>query len=78
MKVTKATQVHFTAASQTTDYGMINIPAGLRVREIQTGRTKGMYFLEEFPNDLFPRNSMIRHDAVHYGITLSADMVQEQ
>lgn len=53
------------------------IPAGLRVIEIQSGSTKGQYFLDEFPRDVFPRGSIARHDAEHYGITYTRDEVED-
>lgn len=50
---------------------VLDIPAGLRC----TATTKGNYFLDEFPSDLFPNWSILRHDAEHYGIALTPDQV---
>lgn len=54
-------------------YGVITLPEGLRVAPIP-GQV-GKYWLDEFPADLFPANSMIRHDAVHYGVWLTEEEV---
>ena len=72
---TKAVTKKFSAASSTTHYE-VSLPAGLRIREITEGSTKGKFFLDEFPADLFPPNSMIRHDAEHYGIILEPNEVE--
>jgi hypothetical protein len=52
------------------------IPAGLRVAPITRGRTTGKYWLDEFPESIFPRNSIQRHDAEHYGITFEPNEVE--
>jgi hypothetical protein len=56
----------------------IDIPAGLRVSKVEPYGTieKAYYVLNEFPNDIFPFNSFIRHDAVHYGIPLDESQVE--
>lgn len=71
-KVTKQCKVNFR------EYGEIEIPEGLRVTEIKEGSTKGSYFLDQFPANLFPPNSIIKHDAVHYGVVLSKDQVMDR
>lgn len=59
----------------------IHLPAGLRVKPIKGEPGTQMYFLDEFPVNLkppftsFPVDSFVRHDAMHYGIRLSADQV---
>lgn len=69
--VSKACEVKFRT------YGTLALPAGLRVKEVPGER--GLWFwLDEFPTDLFPTGSMIRHDAVHYGVWLSEDQVQDR
>ena len=70
MTTTKAVSVKFRG------YGTVDLPAGLRCSKISTGGTAGLYWLDEFPPELFPRNSMILHDAVHYGLTLNLDQVE--
>lgn len=52
------------------------IPAGLRAVRITSGATAGNYFVDEFPTSLFPINSIIRHDAVHYGVMLTPSEVE--
>lgn len=73
MPVTKACQVPFRV--QNMDYGVLDIPAGLRVKLIAEGGTKGKFFLDQFPASIFPSGSFIRHDAVHYGVVLDPDQV---
>ena len=51
------------------------IPSGLRVVEILGGSYQGSFFLDEFPEELFPSGSIIRHDAEHYGVVLNRDQV---
>lgn len=63
---TKACEVEFR------NYGKITIPAGLRC----SPTSHEQFFLDQFPEDLFPANSMIRHDATHYGVRLNADQVE--
>ena len=53
----------------------LRIPAGLRVLPITEGATAGKYWLDEFPEELFPLRSMVRHDAIHYGVTFEAHEV---
>jgi hypothetical protein len=54
------------------------LPAGLRVKPVAPYPTqvRKQYWLDEFPADLFPPNSIIRHDAVHYGVWLEESEVQ--
>lgn len=63
----------------------IRLPAGLRVKPVEPYpmQTRPEYFLAEFPVSLpppytsFPIGSFYRHDAIHYGIRLTEDQVQE-
>lgn len=55
----------------------INLPAGLRVSLIAEGSNAGNYFLDEFPDDIFPPNSILRHDAEHRGIELTRAQVDK-
>ena len=52
------------------NYGKIKIHAGLRVSPIKEGAYAGRFFLDEFPTETFPKNSMILHDAIHYGVVI--------
>lgn len=63
--VTKACTVQFRG------YGSITLPAGLRAKFAYSAAHADWYWLDEFPPDLFPRNSLILHDAVHYGVLLT-------
>lgn len=58
------------------NYGVLDIPAGLRCSMIQEGGTKGQFFLDEFPSNIFPTGSIILHDATYHGINLTADQVE--
>jgi hypothetical protein len=51
-----------------------SIPAGLRVIHLPDPQG-GRYVLNEFPETLFPKNSLERHDAEHYGITVPDECV---
>jgi hypothetical protein len=64
------------AITVTWRHGQITLPAGLRCTPIRGGSTSGKFFLDQFPEDLFPRNSIERHDAVHYGVVLEPDQVE--
>lgn len=63
----------------------IQLPAGLRVRERENYPTKSRveYWLDEIPTHLplpytsFPIDSFFRHDAIHYGIILTEEQVQD-
>jgi hypothetical protein len=55
----------------------VTIPKGLRCTLITEGSTKGKFFLNEFPPSIFPFQSIIRHDAIHYGIVLELFEVEE-
>ncbi len=54
------------------------LPAGLRVKPVAPypTQTRPQFWLDEFPADIFPRGSMILHDAEHYGVWLEAGEVQ--
>lgn len=56
----------------------LSLPAGLRVKPVTPypTQTRPQYWLDEFPADLFPTGSMIRHDAVHYGIWLEESDIE--
>jgi hypothetical protein len=78
MKVTKQVKINFGVSNMRYE---IELPAGLRVKKI-TGEPMAdpenpQYFLDSFPFVLFPVNSFIRHDAVHYGIRLDESQVQD-
>lgn len=53
----------------------VNLPAGLKVRPIK-GRA-GEYWIDEFPPKIFPKGSMILHDATHYGIVVKEEDVED-
>lgn len=69
---TKACQVEFRG------YGTLTLPEGLQVSPMSPLKysQKKLYFLDEFPESLFPKNSMILHDAIHYGVVLNQEQVQ--
>jgi hypothetical protein len=46
----------------------LKLPAGLKVKPIPGYIDH--YWLDEFPEDLFPIGSFVRHDAIHHGIWL--------
>ena len=54
----------------------IDLPAGLRVREITEGSTKGRYFLDEFPDELFPTGSIMRWDCEHSSASIPPEDVE--
>jgi hypothetical protein len=60
---------------------VVDLPAGLRVKQCsETGQTKAemrTWFVEEFPEEVFPRDSLERHDAIHYGIRLNRGDLEE-
>lgn len=55
----------------------LRLRADMRCRRIDGGSTAGKFWLDEFPADLFPPNSFVRHDAVHYGIVVEPEEVEE-
>lgn len=71
--VTKLTEVDLKGRKLT-------IPAGLRAAPVAPypTQTRPQFWLEEFPTDLFPPNSIERHDAVHYGVWLEQSDVEEK
>ena len=58
-------------------YAAFTLPAGLRCKVFHTGQGRQGFYLDEFPRDLFPPSSFIRHDAVHYGVAIPAEAVEE-
>lgn len=54
----------------------LEIPAGLDVAMIHDGQGKGHWVLNEFPQDLFPLGSILRHDITHRYIYLEHDNVE--
>lgn len=82
MKITKEVSLMFGVGYNTQRYE-IRLPAGLRVKKIEGEAGVQQYFLDEFPTNLkppytsFPVDSFVRHDAIHYGIRLSEDQVEE-
>lgn len=83
-KVTKETSVMFGVGYNTPKYE-ITLRAGLRVKPIkgEPGGGPQMYWLDEFPTNekppytSFPMDSFTRHDAIHYGIRLTEEQVQD-
>ena len=53
-----------------------HLPKGLRCQIILEGGTKGKFFLDEFPKDIFPPNSFERDDAIHYGVIINPEDVE--
>jgi len=51
------------------------IPKGLAVKFLKDP-LGGRWVLDEFPIKLFPPNSLIRHDAIHYGITINPENLE--
>ena len=74
MRVTKEVRTTFGVGRS---HYEIYLPAGLRVRRIEGEPGVQQYFLDEFPVNLFPIDSFIRHDAIHYGIRLSESETEE-
>lgn len=56
----------------------VEIPPGLRVKIVPPYPMQKApeYFLDEFPEALFPKGSIILHDAEHYGVRLTASQVK--
>lgn len=54
-------------------YPDFTVPAGLRC--VPAGLRR--FFLDEFPMDVFPSGSTLRHDAVHYGVVLGSEDVED-
>ena len=54
----------------------LEIPAGLDVAMIHDSQGKGHWMLNEFPQDLFPLGSILRHDITHRYIYLEHDNVE--
>ncbi len=53
------------------------IPAGLRCEgPHKNGDGSAVYFLDEFPAELFPAGSMELHDAEHYGIRYTLEELE--
>ena len=58
-------------------YGSVTLPAGLRVVPVYPNEKQpSVYFLDEFPPDLFPPYSFELHDATHYGIRITPEFVE--
>lgn len=55
----------------------LNLPRGLRCVQITRGGTVGKYWIDEFPLHIFPAGSILKHDAIHYGIVIGPEMVEE-
>ena len=68
MKTKQATHKKFGPGMSEAD-----IPAGLEVRQIPN--RPGEYWLDDL--SIFPRGSIARHDAAHYGVCFKADEVTE-
>lgn len=81
MKVTKEVKFIWGVGHKSMWFEM-HLPAGLRVKKIEGEPGQQMYFLDEFPTCLkppftsFPIDSFTRHDAIHYGVRLTEDQVQ--
>jgi hypothetical protein len=56
---------------------VVTLPSGLECVQIKTpGRWDApKYWLDEFPENLFPPDSIEKHDAIHYGVVLMQDQV---
>lgn len=53
------------------------IPAGTRCKRIETGSTRGKYWIDEFGwMENTPNIQLLRHDAEHYGIIVEPDAVE--
>lgn len=74
--VTKACTVHFGPNATPLSNYTVTLPAGLRVEEIRDGATRGNFWLDQFPLEIFPGDSLMRWDAIHYGVTLGRDQVE--
>lgn len=55
-------------------YPDFQIPAGLLCTP---SGMHGQFFLGQLPKDIFPEGSGLRHDAVHYGIFIDAENVED-
>lgn len=71
--VTKGGLVEFQPSCSRIAY-TIHLPAGLPVRWLPDP-SGGRWVLDAFPVRLFPENSILRHDAEHYGVSLLADQL---
>jgi hypothetical protein len=58
------------------DYGTVHLPAGLEVVRLNDP-SGGRWVLDQFPPDLFPIGSIVRHDAQHHGVTIPDRVVEE-
>ena len=74
--VTKAVKVTF-GGGACPEY-TVELPEGLKVSSAPAGGSaKAGFWVDEFPEDIFPKGSMILHDAEHYGIRLTPEQVLE-
>ena len=76
-KLSQAVTVKRPDPNETGLYGSVTLPAGLRVQPVYPNqKPPSVYFLDQFPADLFPPFSFELHDAVHYGIRIPAEFVE--
>lgn len=76
LTVTKAVKVTF-GGGACPEY-TVTLPEGLKVSFTPAaGSRPDGYFLDEFPEKLFPKGSTILHDAEHYGVWLTPEQVLE-
>jgi hypothetical protein len=52
----------------------LHLRAGLRAVFLPAG-SNSRWVLDEFPEDLFPRGSILLHDAEHYGIEIQVEQI---
>lgn len=55
----------------------LKLPKGLRCKKIDRGTIAGKFWIDEFPSEIFPRNSILLHNAIHYGVVVEAANVEE-
>lgn len=52
------------------------LPAGLALIAHRAGTGERLFYIDEFPESVFPRESIERHDAVHYYLTIPRESTQ--
>ena len=58
-------------------YDPFTIPAGTRCQQVTHGGGRIGFYLDEFPANLFPGGSCIRHDVTHYGVHIPDEAVED-
>ena len=74
MKVTKQHRVKWSVGRMHYD---TTIPKGLRVQFLESP-SGGRWVLDEFPVSVFPMYTIERSDAIHYGITISEENIEDK